>query len=267
MVLYVLGGFGLFFWSAYNVSKEVQSNMKFEVFIDDNASDEKIKNLQNDLRNNTNLVREVHFISKDEAAQSFILEFGEDFTEVLQYNPLKASLEVFVNNEYTNDEEMQALILKTEQSEGVYEVKYAKPVLQNMGSLLRNLSIVFLILILLLLIISLGLIDNSIRLSFYSQRFLMKSMQLVGATKWFILRPYLSKAFTQGLLGALIAITLITSSVFLVTKVFPVTREVFNPIHLAVIYVGIILTGIMITLSSSLIVMRKYLGKSAYKLY
>ncbi len=266
LVLYVLGGFSLFFWSAYTLSKEVQSNIKFEVFFDDNAADEKIKNLESDLKNNT-LVRETHFISKDEAAQSFVQEFGEDFTQVLQYNPLKASLEVFINNEQSDDENLQALIQKAEKSDGVYEVKYARPVLENVGRELRNLSIIFLILVVLLLIISLALIDNSIRLSFYAQRFLIKSMQLVGATKRFILGPYLSTAIVQGFLGALIAITLITASVFFITKTFPVTKEVFNPLHLTVIYAIILVTGIIITLSSSLIIMRKYLGRSAYKLY
>ena len=256
----------MFFWSAYTISKEVQSNLKFEVFFDDDAADEKIKNLQTDLKNDP-LVREINFISKDEAAQSFVQEFGEDFTEVLQYNPLKASLEVFINNEITDEEGLQALIKKAETSDGVYEVKYARPVVENVGAQLRNLSFIFLILIVLLLIISLALIDNSIRLSFYAQRFLIKSMQLVGATKKFILWPYLSSAIVQGFLGALIAITLITTSVFFITKTFPVTKEVFQPFHLMVIYGSLLLTGIIITLSSSLIIMRKYLGRSAYKLY
>lgn len=267
LVLYVLGGFGLFFWSAYNISKEVQSNMKFEVFFDDNASDEQIKNLQNDLKNNTAMVREIHFISKDEAAQSFIQEFGEDFTQVLQYNPLKSSLEVFINNEGTNEEQLTELIASAEKADGVFEVKYAKPVLQNVGPQLRNLSLIFLVLIVLLLIISLTLIDNSIRLSFYAQRFLIKSMQLVGATKGFILRPYLTTALIQGFLGALIAITLITASIFFLTTSFPVTKEVFNPLHITIIYIALLISGIIITISSSMIVMRKYLGRSAYKLY
>ncbi len=267
LVLYVLGGFGLFFWSAYTVSNEVQSNLKFEVFIDDNATDEQVKNLQNDLKNNTTLVRELHYISKDEAAQSFVQEFGEDFTEVLQFNPLKASLEVFITNEHSNDADLEELIQKTENADGVYEVKYAKPVLQNVGTQLRNLSIVFIVLIALLLIISLALIDNSIRLSFYAQRFLIKSMQLVGATKGFILRPYLSRAVIQGFLGALIAITLITASVFFTTQTFPITKDLFNPLHLITIYAALALTGIFITVSSSLLVMRKYLGSSIYKLY
>ena len=251
LVLYVLGGFGLFFWSAYNISKEVQSNMKFEVFFDDNASDEQIKNLQNDLKNNTAMVREIHFIQ----------EFGEDFTQVLQYNPLKSSLEVFINNEGTNEEQLTELIASAEKADGVFEVKYAKPVLQNVGPQLRNLSLIF------LLIISLTLIDNSIRLSFYAQHFLIKSMQLVGATKGFILRPYLTTALIQGFLGALIAITLITASIFFLTTSFPVTKEVFNPLHITIIYIALLISGIIITISSSMIVMRKYLGRSAYKLY
>jgi cell division transport system permease protein len=222
--------------------------------------------LQSDLKNSP-LVREVHYISKDEAAQSFVQEFGEDFTQVLQYNPLKASLEVFINNDQADDVALQELIKKSENSDGVFEVKYAKPVLQNVRLELRNLSLIFLILIVLLLIISLALIDNSIRLSFYAQRFLIKSMQLVGATKRFILGPYLGTAILQGFLGALIAITLITTSVFFITKTFPVTKEVFDPFHMMVIYGIILVAGILITLSSSMIIMRKYLGRSAYKLY
>jgi cell division transport system permease protein len=213
------------------------------------------------------VVREVHFITKDEAAQSFVQEFGEDFTQVLQYNPLKSSLEVFINNAVASDEVLQSLITKAETSDGVYEVKYVKPVIENIGSQLRNLSLIFIFLILLLLIISLGLIDNSIRLNFYSQRFLIKSMQLVGATKSFILKPYLSKAFTQGFLGALIAITLITGSVFLIITAFPITKSVFNPIHLTVIYAFIIVAGVVITISSSLFIMQRYLSRSAYELY
>jgi len=266
LVLYVLGGFGLFFWSAFAISKDVQNNLKFEVFFNDDASEEKVKSLRDEMSLNP-VVREVHFITKDEAAQSFVQEFGEDFTQVLQYNPLKSSLEVFINNAVASDEVLQSLITKAETSDGVYEVKYVKPVIENIGSQLRNLSLIFIFLILLLLIISLGLIDNSIRLNFYSQRFLIKSMQLVGATKSFILKPYLSKAFTQGFLGALIAITLITGSVFLIITAFPITKSVFNPIHLTVIYAFIIVAGVVITISSSLLIMQRYLSRSAYELY
>lgn len=92
-------------------------------------------------------------------------------------------------------------------------------------------------------------------------------MQLVGATKGFILKPYLGKAFTQGLIGALIAITLITASVFLITTAFPVTKSVFNPFHLTVIYGMILVAGGVITTTSSFIIMQRYLGRSAYELY
>jgi len=240
--------------------------MKFEIFFDDDASDASIKGLQNEMKRNP-AIREVHFISKDEAAQNFIQEFGEDFTQVLQYNPLKASLEVFINNNMLDEEGLQDLVRKTEKTTGVYEVKYAKPVLENMGTQLRNLSFIFIFLVALLLIISLGLIDNSIRLSFYAQRFLIKSMQLVGATKNFIIRPYLSNAMIQGFLGSLIAITLITTSVFFITKTFPLTKSAFNPMALMVIYVFLMVMGIFITMSSSYIVIRKYLKRSAYELY
>jgi cell division transport system permease protein len=267
LVLYVLGGFGLFFWSAYNVSKDVQRNLKFEVFFNDNATDQEIRDLQSDLKLNLVLVREIRYISKDEAARTFIGEYGEDFTEVLGYNPLKASIEVFINNEQAGREEMEELIAKVEKSAGVYEVKYSQPVLQNVGSQLRDLSVIFLVLVVLLLIISLALINNSIHLSFFAQRFLIKSMQLVGATKGFILKPYLWNAVLQGFLGALISITLISASLFFITKSFPVTKDMVHPLHLSIIYCALVGVGVVITLGSSLIVLRKYLGKSAYRLY
>lgn len=266
LVLYVLGIFGLFFWKAWLVSKEVQENIKFEVFFDDAAGDMAMKGIQDDLKAKP-FVREVHFISKDEAAQLYVQQFGEDFTQVLQFNPLKASLEVFIVNDKTDPEELKTLIATLEKDDAVYEVNYAKPVVENIGSQLRTLSLIFIVLISLLLIISLALINNSIRLSFYSQRFLIKSMQLVGATRRFIMSPYIGSALMQGFLGSLIAITLISATIFSLQKSFPVTSSVFEPYHLGVVYGGIIVAGIIISSVSTLIIMQKYLRRSAYALY
>lgn len=143
LVLYVLGIFGLFFWKAWLVSKDVQENIKFEVFFDDAAGDMAVKSIQDDLKAKP-FVREVHFISKDEAAQIYVQQYGEDFTQVLQFNPLKASIEVFINNDKTDAEELQTLISSLEKDEAVYEVNYARPVVENIGSQLRTLSLILL---------------------------------------------------------------------------------------------------------------------------
>jgi cell division transport system permease protein len=266
LVLYVLGIFGLFFWNAYTESREAQQNLKFEVFFNDSAFDEDVKNVEEELKEKP-YVRKLNYISKEQAALNFIPQWGSDFTQDLGYNPLNASIEVFLQNDLVNEQSLDELIKSIESEKAVEDVKYSREVVEDMGAKLRTLSFIFILLLLLLLIIALALINYSIRLSFYAQRFLIKSMQLVGATKSFILRPYLGNSVLQGLMGALIAITLITGTIFVLTKNIPVTREIFVPEHLYIIYGAIILTGILITSFSSIMVMQKYLRRSAYELY
>jgi cell division transport system permease protein len=266
LVLYVLGIFGLFFWNAWEESRLAQQNLKFEVFFNDSADDEDVKNVEDELKSK-DYVRDLNYISKEQAALNFIPQWGSDFTQDLGYNPLNASVEVYLENDKVNEEGLQELVKSLESNKAVEDVKYSREVLEDMGPKLRTLSLIFLLMFLLLLIIALALINYSIRLSFYAQRFLIKSMQLVGATKGFILKPYIGNSILQGLLGALIAITLITATIFTLTKGIPVTRQVFVPEHLYIVYGVIILTGILITCLSSMIVMQKYLRRSAYELY
>ncbi len=266
LVLFVLGLMGLLVLNAKKLSDYVKETITFSVFIKENSKEVEIRRLQKDL-DASHYVKSTYFISKNEAANILEKELGNDFIQFLGYNPLLASIEVKLHANYTNPDSISLMINELQKNQYVEEVNYQKSLVHAINDNVRNIGLILLVFSGLLLLIAITLINNTIRLSVYSKRFIINTMQLVGATKAFIRRPFLYKSATYGVYGSLVSIILLSGVIYLIQKEL---RGVigFNEIEIiGALYLGIILVGIVISWASSYFAVNKYLNIKIDKLY
>ncbi len=204
MVLFMLGMLGLLLVTANSVSSYVKENIRLQVFFKADATEEKIQELQHFLTK-TESVREVVLLSKEQAAEQLQADLGEDFISFLGYNPLTASADVFFNADYANAEQIQKLAGQLSTYSAVDDVIYSPDLIEQINTNTAKIGLVLLAFSGLLLIICVALINNTIRLAIYSKRYLIKTMQLVGATTGFIRKPFVYASVIQGIVAAILA--------------------------------------------------------------
>lgn len=266
MVLFLLGIMGLIIAQADLLSRQMKENVQLTVFFKSESGVSQITKFQNDLESNP-AVKETRYVSKEEAAEQYAQELGQDFISILQYNPLLSSVEVFVNSAYADSESIAKLSAEMQKNDYVKEVVYQVSLLEKINRNVKVISIILLVLVVLFLIISVALINSAIRLNFFSQRFIIKSMQLVGATRWFIMKPYLLRALFHGFFGALIAFFLLSALLYLSGRYFSDFLLFIDPLRLAFVYGALLLLGIIITFVSSMLAMIRFLGSKIDDLY
>ena len=192
---------------------------------------------------------------------------GEDFLDFLGTNPLKSSFDVKLNASYATSDSLIWIVKELEKNEAVSEIHYEKNLLKQINKNVKRISLYILAFSALLLIVSLSLINNSIRLSIYSKRFLIKSMQLVGATKGFIRRPFLFKGIMNGIYGGIFAILLLLGFVALLEKYEPILFNEISIDLLGILFLGILATGFIISYLSTFFAIKKYLKLKIDDLY
>jgi len=266
MVLLMIGLLGLILVNAHNLSRYVKENIVLNVFVDDAAHETDVLQLQKELESNP-MVKQTQYVSKELAARNLQKDLGEDFVKFLGYNPLSQSLDVYLKAEYANNtdiEKFKAALLKNPL---VKEVKYQASLVDQMNRNLTNISLVILAFAAIFVVLSVALINNTIRLAIYSQRFLIKSMQLVGATKGFIRKPFLLYGIWHGLLGGLIAIIILIATLSLAYKEVPDLVILQNYTEFAIVFLVVIGTGIFISGFSTFLAVNKFLRLKLYDLY
>lgn len=266
LVLFLLGIIGLLFLNAHRLSNYVKENLGFTVLVDDNSREAEVQRLQKIL-NASPYVREAAYVSKDEAAAIMQEELGEDFVDFLGYNPLLSSIEVKVYAEYANPDSMAVIENQVLNFPQVQEVYYQKNLLHAVNDNIEKITIVLAGFSILLLVIAIALINNTIRLSVYSRRFLIKTMQLVGATRGFIRKPFLATGILNGLAGATIAILLLSTLIYGMNKELQGMIGFDNLFLIGVLFGLVILLGMLITLISTFFAVNKYLRLKADDLY
>ena len=230
------------------------------------ASEKKIQSLIKTVKSKS-LVRETTFISSEEAARDLSEQMGEDFIDFLGYNPLSPTLLVKLNAEFAQKDSIEAFKGSIEKESIVEEVYYNKSLVKDMNENLRLLSLIILGFGALLSIIAIALINNTIRLSLYAKRLLIKSMQLVGATRAIIRRPFLFSGVLQGIYGSIIALALLAGLIYLLKDELPELIQIQDT-NLWLMLVGsIIISGILISLISTYFAVNKYLRKRPDELY
>ena len=266
LVLFLLGLIGLLVLNAKRLSDYVRENIGFSVILKENVKELEIKRIQKDL-DATYYVKSTQYITKDKAAEELKKDLGEDFVQFLGYNPLLASINVKLKANYANPDSIRKIEHHFMNYPQVKEVFYQKSLVSLINENVRKISLVILIFSGLLFIISAGLINNTIRISVYSKRFLINTMQLVGATRQFILSPYLFTAVLQGFIGSFISLGLLSGIIYLAQKELNEVISFRDFDILLILYVSVLVLGIVITLISTYLAVNKYLSIKVDKLY
>ncbi len=277
LALFVIGVFGLLMIYSKELERVVLENVKIQVYLKSNISEDQKKEIEKILSNHyftsKNLpasptpVNSIQFVSKEEAAKSFIKETGEDFQTFLGENPLRDVFLVGVNPIYHDKRSMAKIKGEVEKITGVFQVHFDKNVIASINENVTKIGLLLLGLSTLLLITVVLLINNTLRLALFSQRFLIRSMQLVGAKRWFIQWPFLIRACLHGLLAGLLASTMLIAVISFANKRIEDLSLIQNTNRIALLFGALTLLGILVAFASTFRAVRKYLKLSLDELY
>ena len=266
LVLFLLGLLGLLVLKTKTISDHFKEQVAITIFLNDDVADEDIAVLQTILESQE-YSKAVEFISKEEAAKSFSEDIGEDFIAYLGENPLKDALNVYVKSDFVTPEKMAEIEKELSQNSSVFEVSYDKPLIDLLTKNIQRISFWVLLFSGFFTLIAVVLINSAIRLSVYSKRFTIKTMQMVGATKGFIRKPFIWKGVKLGISGSIVAIMGVAVVMFYINKNLP-ELQIFDDIPLlGILFGAILLVGIIITLLSAFFATRRFLNLKTEELY
>lgn len=266
LVLLMTGLLGLILIHAKNLSNYVKENIVLNIIMNDDVEENSVIALQKKLETDEYVLSSA-YISKDAAAKTLSEELGEDFVEFLGHNPLSASIDIYLKAAYANTDSVEQFIAKVSANKQVKEVIYQESLIEVINQNIRIIGLIILAFTIILLIIAVALINNTIRLAIYSQRFLIKSMQMVGATKGFIRRPFLGYGVFHGLLGAFIAIVLLVLTLHFGQQQVPELIFLRNWFEFGLLFVAITVLGILISALSTYFAVGKFLRLRSNDLY
>ena len=266
LVLLILGIIGFLGLNAQRLSNYVKENIGVTVYIEDDAKQVDVIKLQK-LLDAKPYVKSTEFISKSEAAEILQKDLGEDFISFLGTNPLSASINVHFFADYAQVDSLHVIKKNLLQYAQVKEVIYQEDLLALIENNIKRISLILLIFGILLFITSYTLINNTIRLSIYSQRFLIRTMKLVGASKSFIRHPFLIQSITLGFISSIISISILIGLLFMIRNEFSELVS-FNQLELlGILFIGIIVFGIFISYLATFFAVNKYLRIRENELY
>ena len=266
LVLFVIGLVGLLILNAHKISRHVKENIGFTVFLNNDVKEVDMIKLQKSL-DASSFVRSTEFISKEQAAMELKDELGEDFVNFLGYNPLLSSIDVKLKAEYANADSIAKIEKRLVKYSQVKEISYQKSLIETVNQNIKKISIVLLIFCGLLFIISLSLINNTIRLSVYARRFLIKTMELVGATRAFVRAPFVIKSLWHSLISILITFVLLGGVIYMIDKHIPELSILYELDTIAVLYACIMVIGFAIVWCSTTLAVNRYLRMKGNDLY
>ncbi len=270
--LFIVGLFGVILIQARSLTKMIRENIEIQVFLDKNLTEDQLKAIQENIAGRPFILtssetKGLRFISDEEAAATFIESTGEDFTKFLEDNPLRDSYVISVAEEFQTSEQLQSIAKDLESIPGVFEVSYMTDLVDSINKNLLKISLVMGGFILILIITVVMLINNTIRLALFSQRFLIRSMQLVGATRGFIRKPFLIRALSFGMLAGAVA----SGILFALVEYTKANIEGFamleNQTMLLILFTALIVIGGILSVLSTLRAVNKYLNMSLDELY
>lgn len=266
LVLFLLGITVFVVFMGREVSSFIKENLSVTIEISDKADKKAIDNLEKKLTESP-YIKTVTFISKEDIKKDLIEELGSDPEEILGYIPASNYFDVNLKSEYANPDSIKVVEKTIKGQKLVKSFLYSEETIQMINSNLSKIATGSLIIGVILMFISFTLIRNTIRLNIYSQRFIINTMQLVGATNAFIRKPFVKKAIIFGILAALFANMGITALIYSLTKEFPELISIVRPQSLIVLYGVIFILGILITLAATASAVNRYLKMSTNHLY
>lgn len=266
LVLFLLGLLGLLVLNAKKVSDHFKEQVVLTIYLKDSAKDVEVKQMEKSLAL-AEYVKSTEYVTKEEAAESMKAENGEDFMEFLGFNPLLNSIDVHIKADYVTEEQLKQIADETTSKSFVDEVRYDNDLVNLMNNNVKKISFWILVISGLFTIIAVLLINSSIRLSVYSKRFTIKTMQMVGATKQFIRRPFVWKSVRLGIIGAIVALIGMAVVLYYIDKTFPELEFLSNQVLIASLFVGVFVLGIVITWISTFIATQRFLNLRTDQLY
>jgi cell division transport system permease protein len=270
--LVVMGIFGVSFIYLKTLTSIVQSNVEIQVYLDKFIIDHDMKRLQKILTTRPYIrsgdaAENINFISKEMAAEIFIRDTGEDFTKFLGDNPLRDAFSVKITNQYQSVDSLKAIEIDLRRLPGVYEVVFQESLIASINKNLRKIGVLLLGMTLILLVAVIVLINNTIRIALFSQRFLIRSMQLVGATKGFIRWPFLKRSLIYGLVSGILASGIIFGIIEFAQHQIDDLDKLYAEEPLFILFAVLIFLGLLISYLSTFSSMRRYFKISLDELY
>jgi cell division transport system permease protein len=271
--LFIIGLCGLLSFQARHLSTSIKQNVFLSIYLDNNLDSVQINALKSKLSkasfaaSTENGVQNILFTNKTEAAKDYVEATKEDFTEFLDENPLHDSFYLKVNEAYFSEAKLKEAKAKIEKYKGVFEVTYVENLADEINANFKKIFLLLSVFVILLLILVIVLVNNTIRLAVFSQRFLIRSMQLIGATDDFIQKPFMVNGAKQGLFSAGIAVVLLLLVKIGATNSLPELNQFnfigeFLGLSVVLCVLGVLI-GVVCTYSS----IHKYLSLTLEQLY
>ena len=266
LVLFLLGCLGLLVINSKKVADHFKEQVVMTIYLNDTAKEVEVNQLQKTLAM-ADYTKEAKYVSKEEAAELMKAETGEDFMDFVGYNPLKNSIDVYLKADFVTTEQLTEITETLSNKTFIEEIRYDNDLVELMYDNVKKISFWVLVISGLFTLIAVLLINSSIRLAVYSKRFIIKTMQMVGATKSFIRRPFVWKSIQLGVIGAIIALIGMAIVLYYLDLTFPELELLRNTIMIIALFVGVFLLGVVITWISTFIATQRFLNLKTDQLY
>ena len=266
LVLFLLGLLGLLVLNTKNVADHFKEQIALSVYLKDSAKEVEITQLKQSLAL-AEYTKSTQYISKEEAAEAHSADIGEDFMDFLGYNPLQNSIDVYLKADFVSPDQLETITEEILTKDFVDEVVYDKPLIALLNDNIKKISFWILVLSGVFLFIAVLLINSSIRLSVYAKRFTIKTMQMVGATKRFIRRPFIWRSIRLGLIGAILAIAGIAGVLYYLDQSFPELGFTDDRVMLVGLFGFVLVMGFIITWISTFFATQRFLNLRTDELY
>lgn len=266
LVLFLLGILGLFVINSKRLSDNFKEEIAMTVFFKNEANDSVINAFKDQLKAEK-FIKSSVYVTKEEAAKNHKDIIGEDFMEFLGMNPLQNSFDIYLKSEYINTESIRKIESTFRMNEMVSDVVYDKQLISLVNDNIQKVSMWILIVCGIFGLVAVLLINSSMRLSIYSNRFIIKTMQMVGATKSFIRKPFIWRSIRLGVLGSLLAIAALAGVLYYLDVNYPDLEVLAQPELVGAVLVGVLLVGILITWISTFFATTRFLNLRTDDLY
>jgi len=266
LVLFVVGLLSLVLINAQKLSNYVKENIGFSIMIKEDIKEIELIEF-NKILDAEDFTKSTRFISKEHATKELEKDLGEDFVSFLGYNPVMASIDVKLNSSYANNDSLQNISSRLEKNDIVYEVFYQKNLIKKLNSNVGKISFFLICISVVLFFIAFALINNTIRLSVYSKRFIIKTMRLVGAENSFIQKPFLISGVYQGLYSAIFAIFMLIGSIQLIQSETASILNINDLQIIGLVFIVLFCSGIILSGTSTFFAVRKFIYLNEGELY
>lgn len=266
LVLFLLGCLGLLVINSKKVADHFKEQVVMTIYLNDTAKEVEVNQLKKSLAM-ADYTKEAQYVSKEEAAELMKAETGEDFMDFVGYNPLKNSIDVYLKADFVTTEQLTEITESLSNKTFIEEIRYDNDLVELMNDNVKKISFWVLVISGLFTLIAVLLINSSIRLAVYSKRFIIKTMQMVGATKSFIRRPFVWKSVQLGIIGAIVALIGMAVVLYYLDITFPELELLRNTVMIVALFVGVFLLGVIITWISTFIATQRFLNLKTDQLY